>query len=655
MATRTFDAVVIGAGPGGYVARHPARAARQEDGARRKEALGGVCLNWGCIPSKALIAAANLVEDLRARRRDRASRRRASRSTSRSCAQFKDGMVKKLVGGVGHCSRRATASRCSKGTRHVRRPNAVEVRARTAATRVEAASASSIATGSRAIAAPRLQVRRQGRLERQGGGRPRPRSRSGWWSSAAASSGSSSAPCTRSSASKLTVVEALPTIALRRRSARRCGSCRRACEQRRSSVHVRRQGEGPRAEGRRARACTIEVRSGKQTHRPATRCLVAVGLPAQQRGDRARRRRREGRAKGFVAVNDRMQTNVPAIYCHRRRRGPPLLAHKATKEGEIAAEVIAGKKSARDWVAMPAGIFTDPEIATVGLSEERGARERATIPSWASSPSPRSAAPSPSTQTEGFVKVVADARLEAHARRAPSSGPEASDLIAEAALALEMGAYLEDVALHRSTRTRPCPRPSWRPARPRSARRSTPSTARSGRGRQPRAEPPRRRDAVAASFRWHPPVGAGLVALPRPVRRVSSPLTTRRAGARPSPPRQRDHENIAGPQAREGGVRGRAAADGPGRRRGPRWHTARHGLPLPAWSTRPFSPSDAAPLNATSWPRPTGWRSRGSRSTRPIAAVTSRTMGPARPSPTRCSTSRLAPTSASTWARWRRR
>ena len=99
--------------------------------------------------------------------------------------------------------------------------------------------------------------------------------------------------------------------------------------------------------------------------------------------------------KGFVEVNEKMQTSVPSIYCIGDLAGPPLLAHKASKEGEIAAEVIAGHKSERDWVSMPSAIFTDPEVATVGLSEEE-ARSRGTSPSSASSSSARWDAPSPS-------------------------------------------------------------------------------------------------------------------------------------------------------------------------------------------------------------------------------------------------------------------
>jgi dihydrolipoamide dehydrogenase len=99
MASRTFDAVVIGAGPGGYVAAIRLAQLGKKTALVDREALGGVCLNWGCIPSKALIAAANLVEDLR-----HAADRGITAEPEVDLAklrQFKDDVVKKLVSGVG--------------------------------------------------------------------------------------------------------------------------------------------------------------------------------------------------------------------------------------------------------------------------------------------------------------------------------------------------------------------------------------------------------------------------------------------------------------------------------------------------------------------------------------------------------------------------
>jgi dihydrolipoamide dehydrogenase len=146
-----------------------------------------------------------------------------------------------------------------------------------------------------------------------------------------------------------------------------------------------------------------------------------------------------------VLTNELIQTNIPTIYAIGDVSGPPYLAHKATKEGEIAAEVLAGHKSARDWRVMPAAIFTDPEIATAGIREkEAKAQGRAVkIGKFPFSVSGRAQAVS---ETDGFVKTIVDAETN-EVLGVAIVGPEASDLISEAALAIEMCAFAEDVGL----------------------------------------------------------------------------------------------------------------------------------------------------------------------------------------------------------------
>jgi len=122
-----------------------------------------------------------------------------------------------------------------------------------------------------------------------------------------------------------------------------------------------------------------------------------------------------------------------------------MLAHKATKEGVIAAEVIAGHKSTKDWVAIPAAIFTDPEIGSVGLSEDR-AREKGIDVRIGKTPVQRAWA---RNGCNGDGRICQSRREERHARasRVHIVGPSATDLISEAALALEMHAFAEDIAL----------------------------------------------------------------------------------------------------------------------------------------------------------------------------------------------------------------
>jgi dihydrolipoamide dehydrogenase len=122
-----------------------------------------------------------------------------------------------------------------------------------------------------------------------------------------------------------------------------------------------------------------------------------------------------------------------------------MLAHKATKEGEVVAEVIAGHKAAKDWVAMVAAIFTDPEIATVGLGEQQ-AKEQGREIRVGKFPFAALGRAMAVNETDGFIKVVAD-KASHEILGVHIVGPSATDLISEGALALEMHAFLEDVGL----------------------------------------------------------------------------------------------------------------------------------------------------------------------------------------------------------------
>ena len=437
MATRSYDAVVVGAGPGGYVAAIRLAQLGKKTALVERESLGGVCLNWGCIPSKALIAAANLVEDLRgAAERGISAEPRVDVARLR---QFKDDVVKKLVGGIGALEK-GNGVEVIRGTGRFVGPDAVEVVGKDGTTRVEA-PAFVVATGARPVEIPGFAFDGKdvwsareavglpeipGRLVVIGGG----------------IIGLELGTVYAKLGSRLTVVEALPGI-LAGVDPEAVRLVQKGLRQRGAVVHVGAKAKGwERKEG--ALVVRVEV-GGKEEAIACDKVLVSVGFrPAAGELGLDLAGVKIG-PRGFVEVNERMQTNVPSIYCVGDLSGPPLLAHKASKEGEIAAEVIAGKRSARDWVAMPAAIFTDPEVATVGLSEEEARKQgyEPIVGKFAFGALGRAIA---IDHTEGFVKVVAD-KSSKLILGVTMAGPEASDLVAEAALALEMGACLEDVAL----------------------------------------------------------------------------------------------------------------------------------------------------------------------------------------------------------------
>jgi dihydrolipoamide dehydrogenase len=149
--------------------------------------------------------------------------------------------------------------------------------------------------------------------------------------------------------------------------------------------------------------------------------------------------------RGFVPTDNLGRTNVPGVYAIGDVSGVPMLAHKASKEGEVIAEVIAGHKAAKDWVGIPAAIFTDPEIAVVGISEE-DAKKRGLDVSVGKFPFSALARSLAVNETDGFFKVIADKKTH-EVLGIHIVGPEASNLISEGALALEMHAFLEDIGL----------------------------------------------------------------------------------------------------------------------------------------------------------------------------------------------------------------
>jgi dihydrolipoamide dehydrogenase len=150
-------------------------------------------------------------------------------------------------------------------------------------------------------------------------------------------------------------------------------------------------------------------------------------------------------ARGFVSTNGQCQTNIPGIYAIGDVSGVPMLAHKASKEGEVCAEVIAGHHAGKDWVTVPGIIFTDPEVAMVGLTEAQ-AKEKGMTVKVGKFPFAALGRAMSIRETEGFVKVVTDTK-RGNVVGITVVGPSASDLISEAALALEMGASAEDISL----------------------------------------------------------------------------------------------------------------------------------------------------------------------------------------------------------------
>jgi dihydrolipoamide dehydrogenase len=439
MGTRTVDAVVIGAGPGGYVAGIRLAQLGQKTLVVEKEYMGGVCLNWGCIPSKALIAAANFLE--RVKHAETMGIKVSGVEVDVGKMQdWKESIVKKLTSGVGGLLKGNGAEHLF-GTAKLTGPKSLEVQTKEGVEKVEVTKGIILATGARPIEIPGFKFDGEHvvnarhavsfreapkRLVIIGGG----------------VIGLELGTVYAKLGSQVTVIELMPQL-LPGTDLDLVKVVQKKLEKLGCQIHVEARARSAEVAGGAVRV-TAEI-GGKSQVIEADKVLVSVGFRPNSEGLGLEAAGVKTDAKGFVPVDIEMRTNVKSVYAIGDLCGPPLLAHKASKEGEIAAEVIAGHKAANDVQAMPAAIFTDPEIATVGMTETE-AKAKGKEVSIGKFPFAASGRAMAVLETDGFIKVIAD-KASHQVLGVGIVGPEASDLISEAALAIEMGAFVEDVGL----------------------------------------------------------------------------------------------------------------------------------------------------------------------------------------------------------------
>ena len=437
---KTYDAIVIGAGPGGYPCGIRLGQLKQKTLVIDREYAGGVCLNWGCIPSKALIQAAHTYE--KASSGAMGIKIQGASIDANELQEWKQGIVTKLTNGVKSLLK-MNGSEFMLGSAVVTSPNTVEVtNAEGQKETIKAEKAIVIATGATTIEIPTFKFDKKQiigareavslreipkRLLVIGGG----------------IIGLELGMVYQKFGSELTVLEALPQILTGVDP-----DCAKVVERRivkhKGTIHVGAKALGYERQADGSLAVAFE-KDGKRDTVVVDVVLVAVGMRPNSKGLGLAEVGVTINDKGFVPIDKQGKTNVPGIYACGDVSGPPLLAHKATKEGEIVAEVIAGQKAAMDWVSMPGAIFTDPEIATVGMTAEE-AKAKGIEVSIGKFPFAALGKAMAMGDTDGFVKVVADKKTK-QILGIHIVGIEASAMISEAALALEMAAFLEDVAL----------------------------------------------------------------------------------------------------------------------------------------------------------------------------------------------------------------
>lgn len=441
MATKSYEAIVIGAGPGGY----PAAIRLGQQGVKtlviEKEYMGGVCLNWGCIPSKALIAAANTYSQLKGLEEMGIKVDGASLDVGK-LQDWKAGIVKKLTSGVGSLVKSNGADTVM-GTARIAGPKTVEVTKSDGTKETfEATKGIVIATGARIIQIPGMEIDGQtiisareavslreakGTMVVVGGG----------------VIGMELGMVYQKLGMQVIVVELLPQI-LTGVDADMVKVVERAFKKTGGEILTETKVEKIEKKSGKAHV-VIASKDGKTRNVEADKVLMAIGFKPNSGELGLEKVGVKLDPRGHVMVNEKLETSVKGIYAIGDVIGAPYLAHKATKEGEIVAEVIAGHKAAVDWRAMPSAIFTEPEIATVGLSETEAKKQnrKVKIGKFPFSVSGRAMAV---RHTDGFIKTIVDA--ETHEILGVGIvGPEASNLISEASLAIEMCAFAEDVHL----------------------------------------------------------------------------------------------------------------------------------------------------------------------------------------------------------------
>jgi dihydrolipoamide dehydrogenase len=434
-ATYSAQLVVIGSGPGGYTAAFRAADLGLDVVLiERSPVLGGVCLNVGCIPSKALLHAAKVIDEAEAMAEHGVVFGKPTIDAEKLC-DWKDQVVGKLTGGLSTMARQRNV-RVIQGTARFAAANRLELDNDETVDFEKCI----IAAGSEPAMLPGLPddpriIDSTGALELEavpkrmlivGGG----------------IIGLEMACVYSALGTEISVVELMDTL-MPGTDPDLLRPFLKIVKQRYESIMV-----STKVTGVRATVPGIEV-TFEGDKAPSVgvydRVLIAVGRKSNGNTIDAEKAGVNVDPQGIIEVDKQMRTNVPHIFAIGDLAGGPMLAHKATHEAKVAAEVAAGEKSYFDARAIPSVAYTDPEIAWVGVTElEAKAQgidyEKAQFP-WAASGRALSLG-----RSEGFTKLLFDKKTKRLIGGA-IVGPNAGDLISEIGLAVEMGADASDISL----------------------------------------------------------------------------------------------------------------------------------------------------------------------------------------------------------------
>jgi dihydrolipoamide dehydrogenase len=439
--SQSHSIAVIGAGPGGYAAAFLAADLGMTVTLIDPEVNpGGVCLYRGCIPSKALLHVAKLIEESHDSK-NWGIEFAAPKIDLARLRSWKEGVVKKLTGGLGILSKQRKV-RYVQGRAGFENSTTVRVTKADGSTQTLSFDRTILATGSRPAIVPTLKLDTPrmmdstgalnledvpGTLLVVGGGYI----------------GLELGSVYAALGTRVTVVEMLSGLLpgadrdLVAPLHKRLEKMFDAILLNTTVASVKDVGNGIRA--------ALKAQDGKEQEKVFDRVLVSVGRKPNSEIPGLEKTQVKVGPRGFIQVNKQLQTDDPAIYAIGDVVGEPMLAHKASHEGRTAVESIAGHKVAFEPNAIPAVVFTDPEVAWAGLTETQAQKENREI-TVAKFPWAASGRAITLDRPEGLTKLIIDPKSE-RVLGVGIVGVGAGEMIAEGVLAIEMAALAGDLEL----------------------------------------------------------------------------------------------------------------------------------------------------------------------------------------------------------------
>ena len=432
MATHKFDVAVVGTGPGGYVAAIRCAQLGLSVATVEDDRPGGVCLNWGCIPTKALLRNAEVVT-LLGRAAEFGIRLSGFEVNYAEAVQRSRKVADRMTKGVEFLFRKNKIT-LFPGRGTLTAKNVVEVKGATGAETIEA-RALILATGSEPKSLPGVAIDEKTVISSNGAVRNERAPRSIAVIGAGAV-GVEFADVFAAYGVQVTLVEALPRIVpvedeevskeLTRAFTRRGIALKTGVKV--ASVKPGGAGVVVDLEGEKLEVEQVLMAVGRAA-RIAGLGLEGIGVQLE---------------RGFVKVSPRMETSVKGLYAIGDMAGAPLLAHKAMAEGVVAAEAIAGRSPRPvDYGNVPSCTYCRPQIASIGVTEAR-ARENGREVAVGKFPFTASGKAVALGETEGFIKVIAD-KATGELLGVHIVGPEATEIIHEFAVGRTLEATLEEI------------------------------------------------------------------------------------------------------------------------------------------------------------------------------------------------------------------